>query len=189
MSHQPYQDLKVRSYVRFAYIQCRLNLFIIRPKRTNRKPQSMVEIKLKVDISHDVAFTGLNHVIKNYDCTLYLRSSYMKILHLSLGSKKVLENTQNCFSSGKESHQQVIGIFFNRIFIDICFIIFSLITDIYFTETVKNDFMWILTLAAEFFFHYNSKLQNFSLRWPHPLDSHLAHFLFSVGGNTTLCRS
>ena len=35
----------------------------------------------------------------------------------------------------------MIGIFFNRIFIDICFIIFSLITDIYFIETIKNDLM------------------------------------------------
>lgn len=52
VSHQPYQDLKVGSYVQFAYIQRRLNLFVIRPKRTNRKPQLMVEIRLKVDISH-----------------------------------------------------------------------------------------------------------------------------------------
>ena len=35
----------------FAYIQCRLNLFVIRTKRTNRKLQSMFEIRLKVDIS------------------------------------------------------------------------------------------------------------------------------------------
>ena len=52
----------------------------------------MVEIKLKVDISHDVTYTGLNHVIENYDCTLYLRSSLIKTLHLSLGSKKRTTN-------------------------------------------------------------------------------------------------
>lgn len=63
--------------------------------------------------------------------------------------------------------------------------IFSPITDIYFTETIKNGLMRILTLAAEFFFHYNNKLQTFSLRWPQLRDSHLAHFLFSVSGNTT----
>ena len=76
----------------FAYFQCRLNLFVNHPKRSNRKPQSMVEIKLKVDISHDDTYTGLNHVIENYDCTLYLRSSLIKTLHLSLGSKKRTTN-------------------------------------------------------------------------------------------------
>ena len=58
VSHQPYQDLKVGSYVRLAYIQCRLNLFVIRAKRTNRKPPALVEIRLKVDISLDVTYTG-----------------------------------------------------------------------------------------------------------------------------------
>ena len=48
----------------------------------------MVEIKLKADISHDVTYTGLNHVIESYDRTLYLRSSHTKTLRLTLGSKK-----------------------------------------------------------------------------------------------------
>ena len=76
----------------FAYIQYRLNLFVNRPKRSSQKPQSMVEIRLKVDISHDVTYTGLNHVIERYDCTLYLRSSHTKTLHLTLGSKKRTTN-------------------------------------------------------------------------------------------------
>ena len=76
----------------FAYIQCCLNLFVNHPKRSNRKPQSMVEIKLKADISHDVTYTGLNHVIESYDCTLYLRSSHTKTLRLTLGSKKRTTN-------------------------------------------------------------------------------------------------
>ena len=104
VSHQPYQDLKVGSNIcSFCTYSVPLEPLVIRPKRTNRKPQSMVEIRLKVDISHDVAYKGLNHVIENYDCMLYLRSSYMKILHLYLGSKKVHDkyfidaNNLNCF--------------------------------------------------------------------------------------------
>ena len=52
----------------------------------------MVEIKLKADISHDVTYMGLNHVIESYDCTLYSRSSHTKTLHLTLGSKKRTTN-------------------------------------------------------------------------------------------------
>ena len=52
----------------------------------------MVEIKLKAGISHDVTYTGLNHVIESYGCTLYLRSFHTKTLHLTLGSKKRTTN-------------------------------------------------------------------------------------------------
>ena len=82
VSHQLFQDLKVGSYVRIYSVP--LESFENRPKCSNRKSHSMVEIRLKVDISHDI--------IENYDCTLYLRPSHTKTLHLSLGSKKRTTN-------------------------------------------------------------------------------------------------
>ena len=130
----------------FAYIQCRLNLFENRPKLSNRKPQSTVEIRLEVDISHNV--------IENYDWTLYLRSSHTKTLHLSLGSKKrttnILDaNILNWFQvevSGEvKKIRKIVPVlvrsrtckwldFFACIFSDNCFV--------YFQPNYRHEFYW-----------------------------------------------
>ena len=126
----------------FAYIQCRLNLFENRPKLSNRKPQSTVEIRLEVDISHDV--------IENYDWTLYLRSSHTKTLHLSLGSKKrttnILDaNILNWFQvevSGEvKKIRKIVSVLVGSRTCNIVSFTFSLITDMNFTENIKNGLM------------------------------------------------
>ena len=59
-----------------------------------------------------------------------------------------------------------VGFFWPVYLLIIVSFIFSLVTDMYFTENVKNGLIWILTLAAEFFSYYHKKLQRFTFRWP-----------------------